>query len=65
MNSGDELYFVLSRVDLSGRARMAELRAEHLEYVLAMRERVQHGGLLAGADGPEAISMVLSATSRD
>jgi uncharacterized protein YciI len=65
MSGDQELFFVLSRIEPSRRADMGALRAEHLQFVLAMRDRVQHGGVLTGPDGPEAISMVLSATSRD
>ncbi len=64
--SGDgdpDLYFVLSRIDPDRRSRLGDLRADHLSYVLAMAERVHHGGLLTGPDGPDAITMVVSAGS--
>jgi uncharacterized protein YciI len=61
----EQLFAVTSRIEPSGRARMAELRAEHLRYVLAMRERITHGGVYMGPDGPEAISMVLRASSAE
>jgi uncharacterized protein YciI len=65
MNDDRELFFVLSTIEPARRADMGGLRAEHLQFVLAMRDRVQHGGVLAGPEGPEAISMVLAAASRE
>lgn len=65
MSAGEPLYFVLFRIDPSQRGRMAELRTEHLLHVISMGDRIVHGGLLMGSDGPDGVSMVLRATSAE